>query len=86
VDYWTLDVQLADESEAERIAALLRGVLPENRVVVTVDPALWLTRHYDAASVRMLRDALRRYRAEDEACRLGLLEDCDEWLATAREL
>lgn len=62
---------------------MLREVLPANRVVAAVNPASWMTRNYDADSVRVLRDALRHYRAknEDEACRLGLLEDCEEWLA-----
>lgn len=79
-DYWTLDVELASEDEAEQAIELLQAALPEgNRVLYALDPRHVLTWHLDRASVDMIRAALAGH-AETGGEVAGLLATCDEWL------
>jgi hypothetical protein len=79
-DYWTLDVELASEDEAEQAIDILNDALPaSNRVLYAVDPSQALTWHLDRASVEMIRAALASH-AEAGGDVAGLLATCDEWL------
>ena len=79
-DYWTLDVELASEDEAERAIELLKDALPTgHRVLYAVDPNQVLTWHLDRSSVEMIRAALASH-ADTGGEVAGLLATCDEWL------
>lgn len=79
-DYWTLDVQLASEDEAEQAIEILLDALPAgNRVLYAVDPGQVLTWHLDRPSVEMVRAALAGH-AEAGGEVAGLLATCEEWL------
>ena len=79
-DYWTLDVELASEDEAEQAIEILKEGLPAgHRVLYAVDPRQVLTWHLDRSSVEMIRAALAGH-AERGGEVAGLLATCDEWL------
>ena len=79
-DYWTLDVELASEDEAEQAIEILKRALPDgHRVLFAVDPAQVLTLHLDRPSVEMVRAALAAH-SEGGGDVGGLLATCEEWL------
>src|SRR5207248_10698401 len=79
-DYWTLDVELASEDEAEQAIELLKDALPTgHRVLYAVDPSQVLTWHLDRSSVEMIRAALAGH-ADAGGVVAGLMSTCDGWL------
>jgi hypothetical protein len=79
--YWDLDIPGLNEADAKRIASLLRNGGHVDQVILG-DPGLCLTLRLDGPTVVALRSLLRLGNDSDPILR-GLLEDLEDWLATA---
>lgn len=89
-EYWNLDIPGLTQEQA---LALRERLDPEFELgVIVTDPRDFMVRGFDRSTVELLAHGLRTALAvggmshADAAGTQSMLEDCEEWLAQAREM